>query len=103
MKPRALTRTRQYVFPTHLQQEVDLFPGGAHQAVEAVQPLGLILQAEQCVFLAFPSVKDRDGPSPRAALDFLYVVLGSLKSALQVTNRVAYPLDVLPNACREAD
>lgn len=82
---------------------MDLFPGGAHQAVEAVQPLGLVLQAEQCVFLAFPSVKDRDGPGPRAALDFLYVVLGSLKSALQVTNGVAYPLDVLPNACREAD
>lgn len=98
------TRKRQHVFfPPHLQQEVDLFPGGAHQAVEAVQPLGLIVQAEQCVLLAFPSVEDGRGPGPRAALDFLYVVLGSLKSALQVTNGVAYLLDVLPNACREAD
>lgn len=91
------------MFPPHLQQEVDLLPGGAHQAVEAVQPLGPVLQAEQRVFLAVPPVEHRDGPGPHAALDFLHVVLGSLKSALQVTDGVAHLLDVQPNACREAD
>lgn len=84
-------------FFTHLKQEVDLFSRGPYQTVKPVQSLGPVLQAEQRVFLAVLPVEHGAGPGPHVALDLLHVVLGPLKSALQVADGVSHLLDILPN------
>lgn len=74
-----------------------LFSGGSYQTVKPVQPLSPVVQTEQSVFFALLPVEDRAGPGLHAPLDLLQVILGPLEAALQVANRVAQLLDVLPN------